>query len=201
MEKLPKPSEKELVFHKIKPLLKIYRKVVWRLEESLNEVEATAYEYGGNRISKFVDFLCIDLDEFDSGKYKKEIEERLMSVSESKNLINIIDKALIKLKTHPENGEMYFNIIMRCYINKEMLSDEEIQAKLHMTQATFYRYKKDAIGLVGVILWGFILPSFREFWTLGVDNINVTRVAEVLPTVESLDVGNFVKGEWKSFDR
>ncbi len=91
-------------------------------------------------------------------------------------MIDIVDKSLVKLKTHPDNGEMYFNIITNSYIHKEKIPDHQIQKKLHLTSSTYFRYKKNAIALMGIILWGYILPSLREAWLLGPDD---ARVAEV----------------------
>ena len=168
-------NKKNDKFHMTKILLKIYRKVVWRVEEAVCEVDETAYEFGGRRISELIDFLSFELDEFDTIKDKKTIQERLMSIAESKSMIEIVDKALLKLKTHPDNGEIYFNIITSCYINKEKLSDNQIMYKYNISESTYYRYKKKAINLMGVILWGYILPSLREAWLI---NDNQNKVAD-----------------------
>ncbi len=162
-------------FHKTKLLLTLYRKVVWRVEEAIGDVDQTAYEFGSKRIANLVDFLSFDLDEFDGAMDKKVIEERLMNIAESKSMLEIVDKALIKLRTHPDDGEIYFNIITCSYINKEKLTDDQIRKKYHISPSTYYRYKKKAINLMGVILWGYILPSLRDFWLLGG---NESRVAE-----------------------
>lgn len=147
----------------------IYRKVVWRVEEAICEVNDAAYEFGSKRITNLVDFLSFGLDYFDGIKDKKAIEERLMNIAESKSMIEIVDKALIKLRTHPDNGEIYFNIITSSYINKKKLTDDQIRRKYHISPSTYYRYKKKAINLMGVILWGYILPSLRDVWMLGGD--------------------------------
>jgi hypothetical protein len=163
-------------FHKTKLLLMIYRKVVWRMEDALYEVNETAYEFGSTRISNLVDFLSVGLDEYDSIKDKQAIEDRLMNIAESKSMIEIVDKALIKLRSHPDHGEIYFNIIKDSYINQQKLSDNQIIRKYHLSQSTYYRYKKKAIELLGIILWGYILPSLREVWRLGNDLVAEERV-------------------------
>ena len=73
---------------------------------------------------------------------------------------------MIKLKTHPKNGEIYFNILMDTYINCDKVTDVEIQDKYHLSPSSFYRYKKKAIEILGIIIWGYILPSLRESWNL-----------------------------------
>jgi len=167
-------------FHKTKLLLMLYRKVVWRVEDAICDVNETAYEFGSQRIANLVDFLSFDLEDFDSIRDKKAIEERLMYIAESKSMLEIVDKALLKLRTHPDNGEIYFNIITGSYINKEKLTDEQIRKKYHISLSTYYRYKKNAINLLGVILWGYILPSLRDIWMPGV---NGSCVAEERPVL------------------
>lgn len=156
-------------FHKTKLLLKIYRQVVWRVEEAIYDVHDTANALGSRRIADLVDFLSFGLDDFDGTRDKQAIEERLMSIDESKIMIEIVDKALMKLRTHPDNGEIYYNIITSSYINKEKMTDAQIRHKYHLSTSTYYRYKKRAIHLLGVILWGYILPSLRDAWMLGAD--------------------------------
>ncbi len=167
-------------FHKTKLLLMLYRKVVWRVEDAICDVNETAYEFGSKRIANLVDFLSFDLEDFDSIRDKKAIEERLMYIAESKSMLEIVDKALLKLRTHPDNGEIYFNIITGSYINKEKLTDEQIRKKYHISLSTYYRYKKNAINLLGVILWGYILPSLRDIWMPG---LNGSYVAEERPVL------------------
>ncbi len=167
-------------FHKTKLLLMLYRKVVWRVEDAICDVNETAYELGSKRIANLVDFLSFDLDDFDSIRDRKVIEDRLMNVAESKSMLEIVDKALIKLRTHPDNGEIYFNIITSSYINKEKLTDDQIRKKYHISPSTYYRYKKKAINLMGVVLWGYILPSLRDIWMLGGDGSCVAEERPVL---------------------
>ena len=156
---MSKSPENSKVYHKTWLLLSIYRRVVWRVESAIHEVNDTAYEYGGRRISEFVDFLNLNLDEYDCEKDKKAVEERLMCVSETKHMIEIVDKALVGLKSHPDNGKVYHDIIAYCYINKEKMNDYQVRSKLNITHSTFYRYKKQAIEAMGISLWGSTIPE------------------------------------------
>ena len=171
-------------FHKTKLLLKIYRDVVWRMEDALHDVDETAYNFGGRRISDLIDFLSFGIEEFDGFRDKKVIEERFMSIAESKDMIEIIDKALVKLKSHPDFGDVYFNIIHANYICKDKMSHDEIQNKFHISESTYFRYKKNAINLLGVILWGYILPSLRDVWGFSI-------------VAESADIYNSTAGDCK----
>ena len=175
-------SEKDnLVYHKTKLLLMIYRKVVWRMEDTLYDLQGIKNDFGGSRISSLVDFLSIELGDYSSAKEKRIMENRLMNVAESKSMIEIVDRALIKLRTHPENGEIYYNIIRDSYINQEKLTDSQIQENHHISQSTYYRHKKKAIELMGIILWGYILPSLREVWSLeGLKDLAAEKKEEYL---------------------
>jgi len=151
-------------FHKTKLLLSIYRTVVWRIESAILQIEETAGEYGGKRISDLIDFLSLELDDYDCVKDRRAIEERLMCIAETKQMIDIIDKALLYLKSHPDHGDVYHEIITNCYINREKLCDEAIRSKLNLTQSTYYRYKKQATEIMSVALWGYIIPPLKEYW-------------------------------------
>lgn len=151
-------------FHKTKLLLSIYRTVVWRIETAIYEIQETTQDYGSDRISELVNFLSLELDDFNLTNDKKAIEERLMCIAETKQIIEIVDKALIHLKTHPKNGQIYHQIITYSYIDKDMICDEVIMKKLSLTQSTYYRYKKQATELMGIALWGYIIPPLKEYW-------------------------------------
>jgi flagellar biosynthesis GTPase FlhF len=151
-------------FHKTKLLLSIYRTVVWRIEGAINEVQEKANEYGSGRITELIDFLSLELDEYDLKRDRKAIEDRLMCIAQTKHMIEIVDKALKHLKNHPINGQLYHDIITHCYIKEEIMSNEAIILKLNLTSSTFYRHKKEATKLMGIALWGYIIPPLRDFW-------------------------------------
>ena len=41
-------------------------------------------------------------------------------------------------------------------------SDQELMASLNLERTTFYKRKKEAINLLGTILWGYILPEMID---------------------------------------
>jgi len=149
-------------YHNAKLLLKIYRDVVWRVEDALCELDNQAYHFGGRRISELIDYLSFD---FDEGVDKNKIEAKLTNISETKCIIDIIDKALIRLKNYPNNGELYYEIISKQYILKYRYTESEILDTINIERTMFYRRKKEAINLIGVILWGYILPQLKEYWS------------------------------------
>lgn len=106
--------DEEQVYHKTKLLLKIYRDVVWCIEDRVCEIEAEYYAMGGSRLAEALDYL----DDYDPNINKKDLEEKLCSLLKSKWLIEIVDKALLKIKNYPDYGDLYFNILYKQYIVK-----------------------------------------------------------------------------------
>ena len=151
-------------YHKTKLLLEIYRTVVWRLESVIHEINETADDYGGRRISELMDFLEFELEDYECGKDKKALEDRLMSISETKQIIECVDKAVAFLKTHPKHGNEYHEIITSCYINRCRMKDEQIWTRMNISEKTYYRHKRKAIEELGVALWGFIIHPLRNYW-------------------------------------
>ena len=148
-------SYNDRVYHNAKLLLELYSKVLWRMGESLNELDAECYDTDNKHLFDLINSL-IDVDtQID----KIRFECRMQSIEESKSLIELVDKSLAKLKTYPENGELYFQILSKVYIvnSSIKLSEEELLETLHISRSTLYREKKNAITMFGVILWGFAL--------------------------------------------
>jgi len=137
------------MLHQSKLLLEMYRRVVWGVEHSLYDLEVTADEFGSRRIQQLIDFLAFDFErEIDEDK----IESHLNSIAATQDLIMLIDRALLRLREYPELGEVYFDLLNKKYIIKYGYSDQE----------PYYRYKRYATHLLGVILWGYVLPEFSE---------------------------------------
>lgn len=152
--------DNEKTYHKTKLLLKIYRDVVWSIEDRVAELEEEHYEMGSNSLVEALDYL----DEYDPNVNKRKLEDELCSVFKSKLLIEIVDKALLKVKRYPDFGDMYFEIIYKQYIQKNKYPEKYIIQVLNCERTTFYKRKKEAIKLMGVALWGYVLPEFKGVW-------------------------------------
>ena len=147
----------EMVYHNTRLLLDLYSKVLWRVKESLDDLNAECCETDNKHLYDLVDSL-IDVDtQIDKNRF----ERRIQSIEESKSLIELVDRVMVKMKRYPGNGELYFQILNKIYIaDKNFKSDEEeLLETLHISRSTFYRDKKKAITMFGVILWGFVLSD------------------------------------------
>jgi hypothetical protein len=147
------------VYHNTKELLKVYGKVVWCLDHSVKEMESECIECGYENLFDALSFLssCIDC-ELDT----LHLEERTQSMLFTGALVEIINKALIILKDYPGKGDKYFEIINKMHILKYQYSEEEMLNFLQISRRSLYREKKEAISLLGVILWGFLIPDLME---------------------------------------
>lgn len=173
MEKQNRPIEKiamivnkdkqfnAAVFHKAKLLLSLYRDVVWRTQEVMYDTSEEAYDFGGRRIAELADYLSYD---FEGDIDKEKAESKLLSIAESKFLVDLVDKALLKLQAYPNLGELYFNILTRQYIYKVKYTDAELIETLSIERTQYYKRKKEAVNLFGVILWGYIIPPIKDIY-------------------------------------
>ncbi len=159
---LKKAFDENKTYHKTKLLLKIYRDVVWSMTNRIYEFEIEA-QYNDMEIKHFAEFLNF-INEFDININKKYLESELCCIAENKWFIDIIDKSLTKLKSYPEYGNDYYNIVYKQYIGGNRYSEKNIIETLNVERTTFYKRKKEAINLMGIILWGYVLPSLKEFW-------------------------------------
>jgi len=128
------------------------------MSNSIMEMEAECYLSSGSRLFEVVDAL-IDID---PRVDKARIESRLQSIEDSKSILELIDRALILLKNYPIDGERYYEILNKSYLVFVKYSESEIFESLNMSRSTFFRDKKKAVTLLGVILLGFVIPDIKK---------------------------------------
>jgi hypothetical protein len=136
----------------------LYSRVLWRIEESLQMLDAECFESDRKHLYNLINSL-IDVDtQIDKSRF----EHRMKSIEESKSLIEMLDRSLTMLKNYPDNGERLFEILQNSYsINKkEKVKEDELLSILNISRTTLYREKRRAIEMLGVILWGFVIPNF-----------------------------------------
>ena len=104
--------DSQLAYHRVKLILKIYRDVVWVLSERAEELHAYAWELGNRDADAG---LCY-LENFAPDIDLQEFEERVCCVMESRMLVDVIDRALLRLKRYPDRGELYYEILTKQFI-------------------------------------------------------------------------------------
>lgn len=142
-------------YHNAKELLKVYSNVVWSLSQNVEELKEEAQEFSNSELINYINCL-IDID---TKVNKEHFQNRLRTIAETNCMVELVNRALLKLRSYPKTGERYFDIINKCYLLKYKYSESEILETLDITRATFYREKKRAVTLTGVILWGFVIPE------------------------------------------
>lgn len=145
-----KNSLNNWTYHDTKLLLKKYRDIVWNIENRVCEVETEYDVLGSNRLAEVLDYL----DDYASCNEKKKLEARVFSLHKSRWLIEIVDKALLKVKSYPENGECYYNILYHQYISEHKYSENEMLELLEVERSTLYKKKREALQVMSLVLWG-----------------------------------------------
>lgn len=170
---IPFKENKELE-HNVKVLLGLYRKVNFRVQERIQTLEAETYESK----RKHLEDLVASLLEIDANINHKKFEDRLIGINESLTLLQIMDKALERLKRYPDNGEIYANIVELRFFHKEVYSHEVIIRKVNMSRSSYYRHLPKAIQSYGVMLFGYALPEVRKLISNNDTHKNDMKVAE-----------------------
>ncbi|WZL72006.1 hypothetical protein QBE52_12945 [Clostridiaceae bacterium 35-E11] len=146
----------EKVYHDAHLLLDIYSDVLWGIKNSYTNIVCECKEIYGDASVAVLDVIT----EFGSDLKAKLLHEQLEDAEASKVIIDIINAAMLKLKTYPNKGERYHEILKTTYFSEKKYSENELLDMLKLSRSTYFRQRKKAISLFGVILWGYVLPEF-----------------------------------------
>ena len=178
-----------VAFHKSKLILKIYRDVVWVLSERAQELQEYAWELGDQDLSTG---LCY-LENFAPDIDLQDFEEKVCCVIQSQMLVDVINRALLRLKRYPDRGELYYEILSKQFIYRFNSTEKELLDELNMERSVFYDRKKEAIYLFSICLFGYVMQQLdaamlREF----IDRIEVSHTDKKSKTREITIVYNFI---------
>ena len=150
----------DAAFHRSKLILKIYRDVVWVLSERAEELQETAWIMGEQDIESG---LCY-LENFAPDIELQAFEEKVCCLVQNQMLVNIIDRALLRLKRYPDRGELYYEILTKQFIYRFNSTEKELLEELNIERSVFYDRKREAIYLFSVCLFGYsILKTASRF--------------------------------------
>lgn len=145
----------ENTYKKTDLLLRLYRKVNWSISDKLDDLNEITYESclgDTESLSYLLNFAPErELDTFRS---------RAVNAMQSRVLIDLIEKAVVKIREYPDNGGIYYSIIDLKFLNYFKYSEEDILEELDLERSTYYRKKKEATLLLGYILFGLIMPEY-----------------------------------------
>jgi hypothetical protein len=144
------------VYHDAHLLLNIYSDVLWGINNSYTNIVCECKEIYGNSSVAVLNVMT----EFGSDLKAKLLHEQLEDAEASKVIIDIINSALLRLKTYPKKGEAYYKILNATYFSDKKYEEHDLLDMLELSRSTYFRQRKKAISLFGVILWGYVLPEF-----------------------------------------
>lgn len=142
-------------FHRSKLLLKIYRDVAWVLNERAEELQDYAKELGDHNLGTG---LCY-LENFAPNMDLQDFEEKVCCVVQNKMLVDVINRALLRLKRYPNRGELYYEILTKQFICQLRSTEKSLLDELNMERSVFYDRKKEAIFLFSICLFGYAIPE------------------------------------------
>ena len=151
------------MYHNTQMMLKHYRDIVWALECFPEQVAEEL-----DRPLKDLDALLSMVDtQLAMGNAR--LEHRMLSIKQSRLLLDRINDALTVLRQKPGNGEMMYNIIFQTFITPDKLTHSEILYRLDISDRHYYRLRQQAVNILSIRLWtapAGCLDAWLEILTL-----------------------------------
>ena len=120
-------------------------------------IQEEVSEYGVKSLNEYVAI-------FDEELTQSKIEERLQSLTYSNCIIKILNKSMNLLKEYPENGQLYHDLLVHSYLSKEKYKENYMLEHFALSRSTYFRMKKEAINLLGIIIWGYEIPKVMQIF-------------------------------------
>lgn len=108
--------------------------MVWVLSERAEELHEYAWELGNRDAGAG---LCY-LENFAPDIDLQEFEEKVCCIMESRMLVDVINRALLRLKRYPDRGELYYEILVKQFIHRFNSTEKELLDELNMERSVFY---------------------------------------------------------------
>jgi hypothetical protein len=154
--------DREAVFHRAKLLLGVYRDVVWAALGGASEIReegaARAEGFYGRKMAPALGYLM----EFEPLERKEDFEARVTNLFETVWLIELVEKAMLRVYDYPRGGRLYFEILAKSYLTALHYSETELLEIFCMERSVFYERRKEASLLLGISLWGFAIPELKK---------------------------------------
>ncbi|MCH5200573.1 MAG: hypothetical protein J1F60_06390 [Oscillospiraceae bacterium] len=142
----------EGTYKKAEILLKMYRRMCWCVDSEIDDITYKNCLHQNETLIYLLDFV--------PEKELNAFTERAKSLMESRILLQLVYDAVIKVKEYPDYGQSYYDIIDLKYLNSQRYTNEEAAEILDMDRSTFCRKRKEAVYLIGYVLFGFVMPDY-----------------------------------------
>jgi len=136
-------------------LLNLYAPTLRRAGRSIVDMEEECFESRRQSVSDFIN-LAID---FDRDLDRKRISDRLAEMGHSMQLLEVMEEALVLVKTSSQHGNMYYDILRARYFDAYCTTNEDAFLQLGISSSTFYRHIKNAIRHYAANLWCVVIPD------------------------------------------
>ena len=161
----------ENILNNTELLLKLYKKVLFRVKQKAAQLDEECYITDRKHLADLVDSLIDD----DTQINKRKLEDGLISMDISLGLMEIMERALIRLKSYPDDGVVLFQILNYYYFDAYKNSHETVMELCNLTSATYYRKRGKAIRNYAVMLWGYTIPELKganEYLLSGLEEVD-----------------------------
>ena len=157
MKKKNDAQQENPLYHDTWTLLQKYRDVVWSLELSVSRAQRKFKVEYGKSIEDFLESIYL------AGVDFKEcgIEDHAQCIEQSYQMLQLVDSAVSLLRAKHKFGETYYWILYYSYLSPQQYRNaDEIIERLRphirdISYRTYYRRRKEAIGALSSILWGY----------------------------------------------
>lgn len=138
-----------------KAILMVYRHVVWSVQNRANLMQREITGTYGMQLST----ALVYLSDFAPMATRDEFEAKVSSLFHSKWLVELTDLSLQYVRDYPVYGDIYAQILQLRFMQETSRTDEEVSELLGLERSTYYDRKKEAILLMGISLWGYVIPT------------------------------------------
>jgi len=135
-------------YHNTEVLLEQYRTIIWVLECVPGEIAAELKVK-----TQSIDALIERID-YELATDNKRLEGKMRTVVKTRNLIERVNEALMVLKMKPDNGEVLYKLIYDAFLDSVRRPWDELVERMHVSSRTYYRMRKEALGIISKRLWG-----------------------------------------------
>ena len=139
-------------------VLKNYRRISWATELRAKDMERELTELGSDSLYGALVYLT----DFARDREREWYENRVTSLFESAMLVQMIDDAAIAVRAFPDHGEMYYEMLKLSYLSRFRYKSTEVCEQLGMARTHFYRRRREALLLFGLLFMEQSLPMAQE---------------------------------------
>lgn len=81
------------------------------------------------------------------------IDSAIFHICRTAWIMDVVDQVLCSVKEFNPFGNLYHDILRLAYFDEENRTDQEVIDELDLERSTYYRRKKEAILLCGILMW------------------------------------------------